>query len=54
MIYSLLRNPRVDPSPVAWEAVRKQFPVLFGVPDDELQKNLVECRKEAFDPRLDL
>ena len=46
-----LRNPRVDPTPVVWEAVRSQWPSLQGVPDDELLKNLAECRKEYADVR---
>ena len=51
IFFSLLRNPRVDPTPVVWEAVRNQWPSLQGVPDDELLKNLVECRKEYADVR---
>ena len=50
--FSLLRNPRADPTPVMWESVRERWPILQGVPDDELLKNLVECRKEIFDARF--
>lgn len=50
--FSLLRHPTVDPSPVVWDVVRKQWPALQGVPDEELQKNLVECRKEYVDGRF--
>ena len=52
IFFSLMRHPRIDPTPVMWEAVRKQWPVLQGVPDEELQKNLVECRKELCDARF--
>lgn len=50
--YSLMRHPRIDPTPVMWNAVRKRWPLLEGVPDDELFKNLVECRKEFADARF--
>ena len=51
IVFSLLRHPRLDPTPAAWEAVRTLWPILQGVPDAELQKNLVECRKEPCDIR---
>merc|ERR1712032_1771145 len=50
--FSLLRRPSTDPTPVAWEAVRARWPILQGVPDDELQKNLVEIRTEFVDARF--
>ena len=50
MFFSLLRNPnREVPEPMVWEVVRERWPNLAGVPDDELQKNLTECRKEYCD-----
>ena len=52
MFYSLLRHPTDEPTAVMWNVVRKQWPILEGVPDDELQKNLIECRKEPCDPRF--
>lgn len=52
MFYSLLRHPTDEPNAVMWNAVRRQWPILEGVPDDELQKNLLECRKEPCDPRF--
>ena len=52
IFFSLLRHPRIDPSAVVWDAVRYKWPTLQGVPDEELQKNLVECRKEACDARF--
>lgn len=52
MFFSLLRNPRGDPTPTVWQAVRNRFPSLQGVPDDELFKNLTECRKEFVDARF--
>jgi hypothetical protein len=52
IFFSLLRHPRIDPSPVVWAAVRKQWPELGNIPDDELQKNLVACRKEYCDVRM--
>ena len=52
MFFSLLRNPSKEvPSPLVWVAVRERWPNLQGVPDEELQKNLVECRKEYCDAR---
>ena len=51
VFFSLLRNTRDDPSSGAWNAVRAAWPVLAGVPDDELLRNLVECRKEKADFR---
>ena len=45
------RKPR-HPTPKQWEALRKVWPILDGVPDDELMKNLVECRKEFCDVRF--
>ena len=54
IFFSLLRHPTNDPTPVVWDAVRKRWPLLEGVPDEELQKNLVECRKEFCDARFDL
>ena len=54
VFYSMLRNPNPEkqPTPVVWKAVRKQWPVLEGVPDGELQKNLIEVRKDNWDPRF--
>merc|ERR1711924_174133 len=46
IFFNICRNPRKDPTPKQWEALRKTWPILDGVPDDELMKNLVECRKE--------
>ena len=51
IFFSLLRHPRIDPSPVVWTAVRKQWPILGNIPDDELMKNLYACRAEACDIR---
>jgi hypothetical protein len=51
IFFSLLRNPRTEPTPDVWRCVRSQWPILEGVPDEELQKNLVECRKELVDAR---
>ena len=51
IFFSLLRHPRIDPSPVVWTAVRKEWPVLGNIPDDELMKNLYACRAEACDLR---
>ena len=42
----------LNPTPKQWEALRKTWPILDGVPDDELMKNLVECRKEFCDVRF--
>ena len=50
--YSLLRHPRDDPTPVMWEAVRREWNVLEGVPDEELFKNLVAVRSEFVDTRF--
>lgn len=50
--FALLRNPKVEPGPEAWAAVRAAWPALEGMPDDELQKNLVACRQERVDPRF--
>ena len=52
IFFNICRNPRKDPTPKQWEALRKAWPILDGVPDDELMKNLVECRKEFCDVRF--
>ena len=52
IFFNICRNPRKDPTPKQWEALRKTWPILDGVPDDELMKNLVECRKEFCDVRF--
>lgn len=52
IFFSLLRHPRIDPSPTVWVAVRKQWPVLGNIPDEELQKNLNACRMEKCDARF--
>jgi len=52
IFFSLLRNPRTDPAPVMWQAVRSKWPILQDIPDEELQKNLVACRMEFVDARF--